>query len=205
MKLRNTAIALGIGAATAAGLSLLKVNKDLVIGSTAVVVGAGLMISLKEKNDLNLKARNYEYFFNRAQDKFELADYEEAILDYNKALELSPTEICLVYSMRGNAKRNLGDFDGAISDQNKALDFDPLYADAYFNRASAKYKMGDVNGAIEDYTEVIRINPKDSDTFFNRAKLKKEIGEMKSACEDWKTAADLGDDEAKKLLEENYK
>ena len=87
MKLRNTAIALGVGAATAAGLSLLKVNKEVVIGSTAVVVGAGLMISLKDKNNLNLKARNYEYFFNRAQDKFELADYEEAILDYNKAWE----------------------------------------------------------------------------------------------------------------------
>ena len=121
MKLRNTAIVIGIGAATAAGLSLLKVNKDLVVGTTSLVVGAGLMISLKDKNDLILKARNYEYFFNRAQDKFELADYEEAILDYNTALELSPTEICLVYSMRGNAKRNSGDFDGAISDQNLSL------------------------------------------------------------------------------------
>jgi len=203
MKLRNTAIALGIGAATAAGLSLLKVNKDLVVGSTAVVVGAGLMISLKDKNDLNLKARNYEYFFNRAQDKFELADYEESILDYNKALELSPTEICLVYSMRGNAKRNLGDFDGAISDQNKALDFDPLYADGYFNRGSAKYKMGDFAGAIEDYTQVIKINPKDSDAFFNRANIKKEIGDMRGACEDWKKGAELGDEDAVKLVQEH--
>ncbi len=78
MKLRNTAIALGIGAATATGLSLLKVNKDLVVGSTAVVIGAGLMVALRDKNDLNTKARDYEYFFNRAQDKFELADYEES-------------------------------------------------------------------------------------------------------------------------------
>ena len=203
MKLRNTAIALGIGAATATGLSLLQVNKDLVVGSTAVVVGAGLMISLKDKNDINLKARNYEYYFNRAQDKFELADYEEAILDYNKALELSPTEICLVYSMRGNAKRNLGDFDGAISDQNKALDFDPLYADGYFNRGSAKYKMGDFAGAIEDYTQVIKINPKDSDAFFNRANIKKEIGDMRGACEDWKKGAELGDEDAVKLVQEH--
>ena len=74
MKLKNTAIALGVGAATAAGLSLLKVNKDLVVGSTAVVIGAGLMVALSDKNDLNTKARDYEYFFNRAQDKFELAD-----------------------------------------------------------------------------------------------------------------------------------
>ena len=203
MKLRNTAIALGIGAATATGLSLLKVNKDLVVGSTAVVIGAGLMVALSDKNDLNTKARDYEYFFNRAQDKFELADYEEAILDYNKALELSPTEICLVYSMRGNAKRNLGDLDGAISDQNKALDFDPLYADGYFNRGIAKFKKRDFDGAIEDYSQVLKINPKDSDAFFNRANVKKEIGDMKDACEDWRKAADLGDDDATKFLREH--
>ena len=203
MKLRNTAIALGVGAATAAGLSLLKVNKDLVVGSTAVVVGAGLMVSLRDKNDLKTKARNYEYFFNRAQDKFELADYKGAVLDYNKALELSPTEICLVYSMRGNAKRNLSDFDGAISDQNKALDFDPLYADGYFNRGIAKFQKGDFDGAIEDYSQVIKINPKDSDSFFNRANVKKEIGDLKGACEDWKEAAELGDEDAAKLLEEH--
>ena len=63
MKALNTAIALGISAATAAGLSLLNVNKDFVIGSTAVVMGAGLMIALNEKNNLNIKVRDYEYFF----------------------------------------------------------------------------------------------------------------------------------------------
>lgn len=63
MKVLNTLIALGISAATATGLSLLKVNKDLVVGSTAVVVGAGLMIALQGKNELNTKTRNYEYFF----------------------------------------------------------------------------------------------------------------------------------------------
>ena len=203
MKLRKTAIALGVGATTIAGLFLLKVNKDLVVGSTAVVVGAGLMVALRDKNDLKTKARNYEYFFNRAQDKFELADYEGALLDYNKALELSPTEICLVYSMRGNAKRNLGDFDGAISDQNKALDFDPLYADGYFNRGIAKFKKGDLDGAIQDYSQVLKINPKDSDAFFNRANVKKEIEDMKGACEDWRKAADLGDDDATKFFREH--
>ena len=85
MKLRKTAIALRIGAVGTAVLFLLKVNKDLVVGSTSIVIGIGLIIALKEKNKLNAKAKNYEYFFNRAQDKFELADYENAILDYNKA------------------------------------------------------------------------------------------------------------------------
>ena len=38
MKLRNTAITLGVGAAYAAGLPLLTVKKEVVIGLTAVVV-----------------------------------------------------------------------------------------------------------------------------------------------------------------------
>ncbi len=203
MKLLNTAIALGVGVATTASLFVLKVHKDIVVASTAVVAGAGLMIALRDKNIQNKKINDYEYFFNRAQDKFEVANYEGAILDYNKALELSPTEICLVYSMRGNAKRNLGDFYGAISDQNIALELDPLYADAFFNRSSAKFKMGDFAGAIDDYSQVIKINPKDTDAFFNRANVKKEIGDMKAACEDWRKAVDLGDEEAAKLLQEN--
>ena len=41
MKLKNSAFAIEVGAATATGLSMLKVNKDLVIESTAVVVGTG--------------------------------------------------------------------------------------------------------------------------------------------------------------------
>ena len=202
-KLRKTAITCFVGASIASALSLLKVSKENIVGFTAVVVGAGLMIALKDKDDLNKKSRDYEYFFNRAQDKFEVANYEEAILDYNKALKLSPTEICLVYSMRGNAKRNLGDLDGAISDQNKALGFDPLYIDGYFNRSSAKLKKGDFIGAIDDYTKVIQINPNDSDAFFNRAYVKNKVGDMKGACEDWKKAADLGDEEAEKLIKEN--
>ena len=203
MKPLNAAIALGIGAATAAGLSLLKLNKDFVARSTAVVVGAGLMIALKDEDYFNKEEKDYEYFFNRAQDKVEVANYEGAILDYNKALELFPAEIGLVYSMRGNAKRNLGDFEGAIYDQNQALACDPSYADGYFNRSIAKFKMGDFRGAIEDYSQVIKINPKDSDAFFNRANVKKEIGDLKGACEDWREAVELGDEEAAHLLKKN--
>ena len=75
MKLRKTTIVIGVGAATAAGLFLLKVNKNLVVGSTAVGIGAGLMIALRDENDPNKKVKDYEYFFNRAQDKFEVANY----------------------------------------------------------------------------------------------------------------------------------
>ena len=84
MKLLNIAIALGAGVATAAGLYLVKINKNFVIGSTALVVGAGLIIHLKDGEDQNKKGNNYEYFFNRAQDKFEVANYERECMTSTK-------------------------------------------------------------------------------------------------------------------------
>ena len=74
--------------------------------------------------------------------------------------------------------------------------------DRYFNRGIAKFKKGDFDGAIQDYSQVLKINPKDSDAFFNRANVKKEIEDMKGACEDWRTAADLGDEEATNSLKQ---
>jgi hypothetical protein len=49
MNCRIAAIAFGVGAATAAGLSLVKVEKSVVISSTVVVVGSGLFL-LKEED-----------------------------------------------------------------------------------------------------------------------------------------------------------
>ena len=47
MNCRIAAIAFGFGAATAAGLSLMRVEKSVVISSTVVVVSSGLIL-LKE-------------------------------------------------------------------------------------------------------------------------------------------------------------
>ena len=72
MKRLNTAITFGVGAATAVGFSLLKVNKDFIVGSTAVVVGAGLMIALRDEDDPNKEGEHIgpvisETQFNKIQ------------------------------------------------------------------------------------------------------------------------------------------
>ena len=73
MKLLNNAIVFGICTVTAAGLSGLKVNKNLVFWSIAFLVGEGLMIALRDEDNLKKHQKNYEYFFNRVRDKFEVA------------------------------------------------------------------------------------------------------------------------------------
>ena len=70
-----------LGTFAATSLYVLKVHKNLFIGSIAVVVGAGLIIALRDEDDLNTNGRDYEYYFNRAQDKFEVDNFKEAIFD----------------------------------------------------------------------------------------------------------------------------
>ncbi len=62
MKLRNTVISLGIDTATAVGLSCLKVNQNFIIGSTTVVVGAGLIIGLIIDLIIAVRDKNNENF-----------------------------------------------------------------------------------------------------------------------------------------------
>ena len=48
-------------------------------------------------------------------------DYDRAIADYNKALELDPKD-ATAYNNRGYAYRQKGDYDKAIADYDKALE-----------------------------------------------------------------------------------
>ncbi len=57
-------------------------------------------------------------FHYRGSAKFELKDYQGAIDDYTKAIELNPKEF-IFYKGRASAKRKLGDIEGADEDDKK--------------------------------------------------------------------------------------
>ena len=81
---------------------------------------------------------------NRGLSKKDLLDYKGAIVEYNKAIEISP-KYAEAYKNRGTAKTLLQDYIGAISDYNKAIEIDSKYAIAYYNRATVK------NYFLKDY------------------------------------------------------
>ena len=95
--------------------------------------------------------KNAENYFNNGNVKFTLKDYNGAIQDYSKAIELKP-DYSLAYYSRAICRSMLGDYENAKYDFNKAIEFKPDYFDAYMNRAFyIKEKTGDYAGAIEDY------------------------------------------------------
>ena len=63
---------------------------------------------------------DFDTVFDRGDEKYGQGDYEGAIEDFSKAIELDP-ENALAYAARGTAKQALNDFFGAMEDANKCI------------------------------------------------------------------------------------
>ncbi len=76
-------------------------------------------------------------------------EYDLAISDCNKALEINP-RLVDAYICRGLVYDRKGKYDQAISDYTKSLEIDQSNAIAYSNRAVIYYHMGKYDKAWED-------------------------------------------------------
>ena len=95
----------------------------------------------------------------RGTNLFNVGKFNEAIIYYNKAIELNPQEAETYYD-RGNAKAELKDYTGALQDYSKAIELDPQDAGAYCNRGIVKAELKDYSKAIElDPLELIAKEP----------------------------------------------
>jgi tetratricopeptide (TPR) repeat protein len=131
----------------------------------------------------------------RALSKMNLEDYEGAILDFTKAIELDSNYHGTYYE-RGRCKYLLEDYKEAIQDFTKAIGLNPSEY-VYYDRGMCKYLLEDFKGAIEDYTKIIELNPKCDDAYYERGRCKYHfVGEEKSACMDWSKAVELGNVDA---------
>ena len=82
--------------------------------------------------------------------KHKEGDYQGAIDDYTKAIELDP-QYADAYNNRGTSKGRLKDYQGAIADLTKTIEINPQYVDAYLNRGVARELVNDLEGACNDW------------------------------------------------------
>ncbi|MBU0606132.1 MAG: tetratricopeptide repeat protein [Candidatus Omnitrophica bacterium] len=104
---------------------------------------------------------------NRGKVYQDKGDIDQALSDYNKAIELN-SEYADAYNNRGNAYTQKDNFDQALSDYNKAIELNPKYVDAYSNRGNAYTQKGNPDQGISDCNKAIEINPKYADAYSNR-------------------------------------
>ena len=141
---------------------------------------------------------SYKYYYNIGNSKFKLKDYNGAISNFTKAIELNP-EYTNAYYNRALAKDRLNNHYGAISDYSKAIELDPK-EDVYCDRGVSKSKLKDYNSAISDYSKAIELNPVYVLAYHNRGIAKYLLGDRNGGCNDWRKASNLGDKTAKKWV-----
>ncbi len=75
-----------------------------------------------KKSIINSKEENV--YYNRGVVNYNLKKYEEAIKDFDSAIELEPYN-ANIYCCRGNAKNALEQYEEATRDFDKAMELDP--------------------------------------------------------------------------------
>ncbi len=137
---------------------------------------------------------NYSLYYDRGLRKqYTLNDYQGALADYNKVIEIDP-KYALAYNARGVLKHDkLNDPRGALADYKKAIELDPKLAQAYYHSAVLKqYKLGDPQGALVNYNKAIELDPKYAEFYSNRGILKEyKFSDLKGALDDYNKAIEL--------------
>jgi len=100
-------------------------------------------------------AKVYRY---RGSTYGKFGDFDKAIADYSKAMELDPQNADFVYG-HGVFYYRKDDYENAIRDFSKAIELNPRKLSAYYNRGTSYYRMGNDEAAYADFMKVIELRP----------------------------------------------
>ncbi|MDE0017857.1 MAG: tetratricopeptide repeat protein [Candidatus Poribacteria bacterium] len=134
--------------------------------------------------------QDHVFYNNRGIDYGEKGEYDLAIEDFTKAIELKP-DYAIAYNNRGAVYRSKGEYDKTIDDCNKAIQLKSNYAEPYSNRGAAYRNKGDYERAIEDYNKAIQLKPNFVQAYYNRGLAYHEKSELDIAIKDYSKAIEL--------------
>ncbi len=105
--------------------------------------------SVDETGEYNVRVGNYR-----------LTDgvYDQALIEFNKALEFNPENVNAHFGM-AIAYMQQNDSASAFEWYEKTLSMDSEYAPAYANRGMLNDRLGRYEEALEDYKQALRLDP----------------------------------------------
>lgn len=130
-------------------------------------------------------------------DKGSAGDWNGAIADFTKAMELDP-DFSYAYYMRGLAETFLEDYVAAISDFTKFIAIDPNDPLGYSSRGNAKYLSEDNQEALADFNKAIELAAAPGD-YSSRGDVFRALANYEAAISDYSRAIDLLPEDDQKL------
>ncbi|HSF89709.1 MAG TPA: tetratricopeptide repeat protein [Saprospiraceae bacterium] len=113
------------------------------------------------------KARPYN---NRGDALVDEQRYDEALLDFDKAIELQP-KYAMAHYNRGNLYQKQKKYELALADFNNAVRYERDFDKAYNNRGTLYKETNRLDEAIVDYDRAISLNPDYHMAYNNRGSV----------------------------------
>jgi tetratricopeptide (TPR) repeat protein len=147
-------------------------------------------VNEKLQEEQNLKRQEYAKYEETGRINLEKKNYNEAIADFNKVLEIDPNNK-IAYFNRARAKSGLGDSKGSIEDNNKVIELDPSYSMAYNNRGWDNFLLKNYIEALKDFNNAIELEPRNAVAYDSRQETKFALNDFAGCMEDCNMAISL--------------
>lgn len=122
------------------------------------------LADVQEALKIDESARAYFY---RGRIALDARDYQAAIEDFNRAIELDGKNADAFYR-RGLAYLELEEFDSAKSDFDTAIVLNPSFSDVYYWRGLNSFYQANYTAAIADMSEYLKAEPQDALAYYWR-------------------------------------
>jgi tetratricopeptide (TPR) repeat protein len=124
----------------------------------------------QDKQNTNRNTLSAEEYFNIAFKASDNQNYQKAIQDYNKAIEINPNNGNIYYN-KGAAHNNLKEYIKAISSYDKTIEINPNDSEAYNNRGFSYYLLNKYEKACKDFKIAIKLGNTQFYDFLNEEEL----------------------------------
>lgn len=133
--------------------------------------------------------------FRRGQALFELADYVEALREFQNACILNP-EFADSYYAKGLCLLSLDEPEKADEQFVKAVEIAPLHTAALYNLGLTRAQMGDSTAARQYFQRAISVDPGLRGVHFALAQLEEKSGNVEAAIGELKLELEINPDSA---------
>lgn len=129
-------------------------------------------------------------YSNRGKVWFERKNFQEAIADYSRSLELRESAVVLVN--RGAAYASIGQLNQALQDFNQAIALNPDYPESYFNRGIVYQQQQQFELALADFETYLTYQPRATGIMNSMGVIYQSIGDHAAAIPHFSQAIQIG-------------
>ncbi len=141
--------------------------------------------------ELNNSPTNAQDHFEKGNSLYILKLYHDAIVCYNKAINLNPIFLDKVLNSKGLCFHAMGKHEVANFCYNKAIEVNPNNEIAFNNMGYSFKLMGMYNEAIECFNRSIELNPYDLESYYCKGVCFDKIGKFNEATDCYNKAIQL--------------